>query len=338
MLPKTATNARSFLATCRRMSFWIATIAAIAMCFPALAAKPPKGGGKAPKSDAKTDTSKDANEATAKSNTATSPGPPLPNDLNIASLRVHAIDTLYELDFSTDQLKELRAAAAGTASDQHRTAAKGTPKLAAALQQFQGAVLDGQDQERIDSLRNEIADLVDDETVHLDDEVQITAAARGKAPGVLRLLTASQIAAYLASHADEVGDPTEVLTAALADLRELHATEAGDGEKSEAAAEAASLINDTATEVGYLIAGLDEAKAKELADKVAKWLKTNAELKDDEYAAKRKSLEEAAKAFSANIHPMKVLGNWLEHQVAILISNPQLAQAIEAMVAARQKD
>ena len=31
------------------------------------------------------------------------PGPELPKDLNLASLRVHAIDTIYELDLSAYQ-------------------------------------------------------------------------------------------------------------------------------------------------------------------------------------------------------------------------------------------
>jgi molecular chaperone DnaK (HSP70) len=217
--------------------------------------------------------------------------------------------------------------------------------LTAALQEFQAAVLDGQDAERIDSLRNQIAELADDDAVYLDDDIHITVAARGKAPAVLQRLTASQIAAYLAAHADEVGDPVEMMMSSLTELRELSASEAPDagsakkagGEKSDSAGETASLIEDTAADVGYLVAGLDEAKAKELADKVAKWLKTNADAKEEEFSAKRKGLEESAKSLASNIHPMRVLNNWLEHQLATLVSNPQLPQAIDAMLAARQK-
>jgi hypothetical protein len=315
-----------------------AAIAAVSVASTAFAAKPGKGEGKAVKAEAA--------DAAAKAETPpTLPGPPLPDDLNLASLRVHAIDILYELDLSVEQLNELRSQAAGAASDQKRTAAKGTVKLTAALQEFQAAALDGQDPERIDSLRNHTAELVDDDAVHLDDEIHITAAARGKAPAVLRLLTASQIAAYLAAHADEVGDPVEMMMSSLTDLREVRASETADAatakkagsEKSDSAAESASLIEDTAADVGYLVAGLDEAKAKELAAKVAKWLKANADLKDEEFSSKRKGLEESAKSLVSNIHPMRVLNNWLEHQLATLASNPQLPQAIDAMLAARQK-
>jgi hypothetical protein len=37
-----------------------------------------------------------------------------------------------------------------------------------------------------------------------------------------------------------------------------------------------------------------------------------------------------------NIHPMRVLDNWLEHQLASLLSNPQLPEAIDAMIQFKQ--
>ena len=108
------------------------------------------------------------------------PGPPLPADLNLASLRVKALDVLYELDLSTDQLKELRTAAGGAGSMQQRTPAKGTEKLVTTLREFQAALLDRTDDNQIDSLRNKIVDLADDDNVQLDDSVQITAVAARK--------------------------------------------------------------------------------------------------------------------------------------------------------------
>ena len=59
---------------------------------------------------------------------AAPPGPELPSDLNSASLRVHAIDVIYELDLSPEQLKMLRTAADGAEDERMRTAASNDEK------------------------------------------------------------------------------------------------------------------------------------------------------------------------------------------------------------------
>jgi hypothetical protein len=286
----------------------------------------------------------------AKESPATdTPGPALPDDLNLASLRVKALDLLYELDLSNEQLKDLRVAASGTGSTQHRAAAKGSEKLATKLREFQGAVLEKKEGSQIDTMRNAIADLAD--SVQLDDGVQITAAARAKSANVVKQLRASQIAAFLAAHADEVGDPVEMMIGATEQLRESRANapaatddaaKAATGDKSadkssDAASETAGLVQETSADVGELIAGLDEAKAKSLATDVAKWINANSSLKDDEFAAKRKALEEDARRVVGNIHPMRVLNNWLEQQMASLLSNPQLPGAIDAILQVKQR-
>ena len=272
-------------------------------------------------------------------------GPALPDDLNLASLRVKALDLLYELDLSNEQLKELRVAASGTGSTQHRAAAKESEKLATKLREFQGAVLEKKEGSQIDTMRNAIADLAD--SVQLDDGVQITAAARTKAANVVKQLRASQVAAFLAAHADEVGDPVEMMIGATEQLRESRANAAdatdaaakaaADDKSSDAASETAGLVQETSTDVGELVAGLDDAKAKSLAADVAKWINAKSSLKEDQFAAKRKTLEDDARGVVGNIHPMRVLNNWLEQQMASLLSNPQLPGAIDAILQAKQR-
>jgi hypothetical protein len=289
-------------------------------------------------------------------------GPPLPGDLNDASLRLRALDTMYELDLSVDQLKALRQAATGAASTQHRSAAKGSAKLVSVMRDFQAALLAGKDANQIDKLRTQMSDLTDDESVQIDDDVQITAAARSKAPEVLRQFTASQLAAWLASHADEVGDPVEMMMSTVEELRDQRTdaaaekeAAAGDAaiktsggttaggtktqakEKDATDEDAATLVRVTAIDVADAVAGLDEAKAKALAGDVAKWIKTTSEMKDDDFTAQRKTLEAAAKTLTGNVHPMRVLNNWLERHVAELLANPQLPQAIDAIIQAREQ-
>ncbi len=96
------------------------------------------------------------------------------------------------------------------------------------------------------------------------------------------------------------------------------------------------MVRDTSTEVGELVAGLDEARAKSVTDDVAKWLNTHSSMKDEEFVAKRKTLAESARTVVGNIHPMRVLDNWLEHRMATLLSNPQLPAAIDAIIQFKQ--
>ena len=185
--------------------------------------------------------------------------------MNDASLRVRALDTLYEFDFSVDQLNDLRTTASGGADSKKRSPAKTNTKLAIAQNNFRDALLDGKDGERIDKLRNEVADLVDDDNVELDDAIALTAVARSKAPQVCRKITSSQMAAYLASHADEVGDPLELMMSTAEELRDLR--NGGGGKDSDAGVEAANLMHVTSTDIGYLVAGVDEAKARAVINK-----------------------------------------------------------------------
>lgn len=249
---------------------------------------------------------------------------PALGDLNQYSQRVTAMEVLYELDLSADQLQILRDACAGAADPRHRTPASASPKIAEALKNMEEAVLRRDDREQIAKLKDAIADLHDDDAVHLDDEVHQTDPARAKAGEMLRHIKASQLAAYLADHADEVADPVEHLIDTLADIRDPDADDVD------------VIIQETAAEVSRLVAGLDGAKAKAIADLAAAWLKNGRRLSDQEYAAKRGELETTAQKIVGDLSPIEILGHFLENEVATLLSNPELPHAIDATVAARK--
>jgi hypothetical protein len=245
-----------------------------------------------------------------------------PADMNDLSMRIAALETIYELDLSASQLAALRADAKGTADPRQRTAAKSTPKLAAAMKDLYAA-LAAQDGERITELRDQVADL-EDEAVELDKDVKATDAARAHAPAVLKLLKAGQIAAYLAEHADEVADPAEILTDTLAEVRDPD-VEDPDTE-----------IRQASEEVGRLVGGLDGAKRKQATEQATAWLKAGRQLKDDEYTARQSALAEAARKIAGDLPPMTVLTHWLENELAELLANPQLTGAIDAVLAAKK--
>lgn len=256
------------------------------------------------------------------------PTPPaLPVDLNQASLRIHALDTLYDLDLSPAQLKALRAAAANTASTQTRTAAKPNAALAKAFKDFQTALLAAKDDEAIAKLRNSMNVAASD--ADLDDDVDPTDAAIAAAPAFFRQLKASQIGAYLAVHADQINDPGELILGALDDLRDLKTD--GPGAESHIA----SLLTEAPKAAAYLVYGANTDKSTPLATQVAGFLKAGMAQDDAAYTAQEAARKTAVDKLIGDVDPMVVLGNWLNLRLAELLSNPQLPEAIDITVAAR---
>jgi hypothetical protein len=260
-----------------------------------------------------------------KDDEAATPSAELPADLNLASMRLHAVDVIYELDLSTEQLAELRSASEGAASDRKRTAANANEKLTGAFGAFYKSLLTRADDQDIAKLRNQAAELVaDDDNLHLDDSVEPTDTARSRANAFVGELTASQIAAYMASHADQVADPSEKMYALLIELHDNDSPDEADTE-----------IKQTSTEVGMLMAGADAKASAAVADKVVAWVKTNRVLNDDQLADRHTDLLTSAKKTLGDVRPMDILSHWMDNEVATLLSNPQLPHAIEAVLSAQ---
>lgn len=252
---------------------------------------------------------------------AVGPKADLPADLNLACLRVRAMDTLYELDLSPAQLKALRTAAAGCASDAARKPAPENAKLAGALKDFAAALLARGDDEKIAELRNKVTELSDDDDANLDDDVHPTPAARTRAVEASQRFNAAQVAAFLASHADQVADPAEAMVSLLAEVRE-----------TDDAAEADEQVRDQSEDLGWLVAGQDAKRAAAVTAQIGAWVKAN---KD---AAPGAPLEESARKVVGSTPPMVVLTHWMENRTAELLSNPQLPQAIDAVLASQDTD
>ena len=156
--------------------------------------------------------------------------PDLPSDLTQASFRVAALDTLYELDLSVPQLRGLRNQAMGAGQTVSQSSAS-DEKLAAKLKVFHEALLAGSDDQAIATARNDVVDQAEN-VEGLDDEIHPTDAALTRAPEACKILKASQIAAFLASHADEVSDPAELMVNSVDEIRDASATEAA-GDRAE---------------------------------------------------------------------------------------------------------
>jgi hypothetical protein len=256
----------------------------------------------------------------------------LPASLTLASMRVSAMDTLYQLDLSKEQLTALREAATGAAEDEHGEPAPGNkPALRALFVKLQAALVAGTDDASISSLRNQVVELVNSKDIELNDTVRPTSAAHAAAAKVLNSLTASQLAAYIAAHADDVGDPIELMNNGLTSMREAKTATQPDSEVDDIATE-------TSSTVAVLVAGMDGAKANSVAEQVSEWLKTNAQLSEADFNAGEKKRDADAHQITGSIGPSDVLTHWMQEQIAVLLSNPQAIRAIDLMSERKPND
>jgi hypothetical protein len=256
----------------------------------------------------------------------------LPADANEASLRVSALDTIYEMDLSAQQLNAVRAAATATADLTKRTPGHTTPPFLAVLRSFQNALLDGKDDQEIARLRNQVLELANGGDIQLDNDIVTTAPARARSADLCLKIKASQIAAYLAAHADEVSDPQELIMSTADGVQDVRDDSA---EKATAEETIGAMIQDTATTVGELVAGMDEVRAHAVAEQATNLLRSVDKGPAADFAKRRADLEDSSAKIVGNTTPMQVLNNWLDRQLAILLSNPQLPEAIDAILKVR---
>jgi len=236
-------------------------------------------------------------------------------------LKVAALETLYDFDLTDEQMTALRSQAPAPDAPAP-TGPMVSPKLQRSLLDLYNALVKV-DEEQIEKLQDEVDQATEAEKVK-PPEPALTQAARRQAPALLRQLDAGQIASYFADAADDVQDPAQFLLDTIATGRGMTGD---DWDKLRAAA-----VEDVAT----LAAGLDPSAAKPMSDKAAKWLADWHAVDDDQLKARQSEMEAAARQLFAALDPMEVLRHCAERELARLLSNPQLASAIDARLAAKK--
>lgn len=238
------------------------------------------------------------------------------------SLEVWALQGLYDLDLSPDQLKALKTLAEGSASPLgERDPPKVNDKYVAKLKALRDALAKGQDDD-VDSLRNEVETMEDGDDLDVDDSLAISDSARTKAAAVIKLLTASQMVSYMAAYEDEAPDPVQSLLDAADDIRDSDAEDAK------------SVADDAADEVGTLIAGLELAKQKPVQEKIRAFLQRAKKMSEADFKSKHADLEKSAKEIVGDTDGFVILRHWLLRDMAELLSNPRLTSAIDARLKA----
>jgi len=228
-------------------------------------------------------------------------------------LKADALDMLYELNLTADQLKAVEKLAAPGKTDPPPKLGR---KLRNAVNELCDALARGDD-EKIADLQDKVDELSD--AANVDDAyVTPSEAAKTKAAEVTNLLTASQLANFIAVYADDVQGPAEVLVDAMDDAR-------GGGNESEYK----DLRSETVEEVIALVKG-PAAKDDKLADAISGFLDRVHKLNEADYKTKHAALEEEARKLIGPVDPVTALRHWLEEEFATLLSNPQLPDAIHA--------
>jgi hypothetical protein len=249
-----------------------------------------------------------------------------PSTLNQLSLEVSALQMLYNLNATPNQLQQLRKWAKETVlKDSDLQPGRSTDKFRTALLEMHQALVQNKNSEQIEKLAEKLDSIREEEKPDLDDDVDLTESARRRAPEALRLLGAPQVAAYISILVGDIGDPQGRFREALDQVR----TMSNDQWKE--------LRGSIGEEIGRLAAGVDIEKSAKISDEVLQLLIEVRSLKDDEFKAQRSDFQKRVQKIVGDLGPIQVLQNVMENVMATLLSNPRLTAAIDARLKMSEK-
>jgi hypothetical protein len=249
---------------------------------------------------------------------ADQPGKPAAPSAHDLYLETQALRTLYHFKLTPEQMQDLRKVTRETAGPARaRDKVQVSDEYREVLTDLHDALVDANDDERIDQLEERLDELDAREEPGLDD-VEVTAAARRLVPGVVRQLKLPQIVAYLAYEDEDAVDPLDRLLDALEGVRGLKP------------ARWKEVRDDVADKVAWLVAGVDADRADRVSDRVIALLSKARGLSNAEFKARRADLEKEARGVRGNVPPGQVLQHVVEHALAEMLSNPRLGAALAA--------
>lgn len=232
-------------------------------------------------------------------------------------LQVAALNKLHELELTGEQLAALEKVAAQVTADKSAAARKIGAPYSAALTAVRDAMLEG-DEAKIVEAEDKLDELRESKNIDPQEEVEITDSARKQAPAALNVLTATQIAGYLAQHSDDVPDALQTMMDAIDESRGM------------ADADYMALRTEAVSQVGLLVGGLTVAAQEAIAKRVGEWLDRARAMNEADIKSKHAQLEASAKQIIGKADPMQQLRHWLEREMADLLSNPELVPMISA--------
>jgi hypothetical protein len=231
------------------------------------------------------------------------------------SQRISALQTLYQLQVTREQLEILQRVAPKTAApvgEQKPVHVK--QDLKHLMQEFHDALVAANNSDKIESLEEKYDGLVDSEKVEFDDAYDTTEAASQRAEEFARSLTTAQVVSLISANQDDIKDPRAVLAEALT---------AG---RKKTGADWDELRDTAADDVATLVAGNKATDA--LTEKYQYWLDEAHKLDDATFSGRFSDPMQAASKIVGSVTWHDVLQNWVQSSIADLLSNPELSAAV----------
>lgn len=195
------------------------------------------------------------------------------------SMEISALQVLHDLRVTPPQIELIAKLVKETAEKMpDRKPPKVSEKMLKLYADLRQAFIDADD-DKINEVTSDLEDLRDGEKVEIDDDVDLTDAARKKADELLNKLTARQVAIYLSQFADEFPDPLEKLTEAL------------DESRLRRGKEWTEYRDQTAGHVAWLVGGLEKTSEEKVRDAATNLLDKANKLSEADFKTKKKDLE-----------------------------------------------
>jgi hypothetical protein len=238
------------------------------------------------------------------------------------SMEVVALQALDTLQATPEQLKAMAKLAAETAAKPRvRKPSSASDKYKKKLAALRDA-LAKRDGDEIQVLTAELGELQATDKVFIDNMVDMTDPARKRAPEVLKTLAPRQVAIYLATFESLLHDPLEGMNITLEQGAKMNVKEWTE------------VRDAVAFEIADMLAGVDAAQSKKIAERVAALLDKGHKIKEADLPKSRADLEKEMRGIMGNIGPVDIMRHFMERHLALMLSNPQLANAIDARLKA----
>jgi hypothetical protein len=264
------------------------------------------------------------------------PATPTPNAtpknsiaLCFLNMEINALQTIRQFQFDNDQLAKLIKVAFGplnkggtTGVNRTRSVGIASKEVREKLFAIRKAVLDGQNEDIVAKMTEDLEALLEKEKVSIDFEIDVTDHARTEAVSVYRSLRADQLASYMGQIADGIENPVDQMMSALEQVSSL----SDDDWKEQR--------NEIVKEIAQGAAGVDAAKAKNLSSELLPLLTKARALKKADLQKQMPELEQAAKKIIGEIDAETVLRNRVQVDLATLLSNGQFINACRGMMKA----
>jgi hypothetical protein len=237
-------------------------------------------------------------------------------------LQVAALNTIDDLNLDADQLRAIRALLkSDSAAPATEPADKGSNAYKSVLTSLREAIIsedagkEADSEKKLDQLRTA-------EHLNVAPAVAMTDFAREKSAAVLKLLRSSQIGSYLAEHGDDVPDALETILDAF------------DQSRGQDKAAFDAICNEASDQVSVLVGGVtNPSKSAEVMLHTAALLQNAYGMNDAQYQAGYKKLENSARRIVGRADGFTALHNWMQREIADLLSNPELPAMIDAKLA-----